>query len=434
MGVGYMPCACAPRIATMRTMRGMSTRQATSTTTMRTTAIGALRLYTAVIRSSCKARRQSGEGQRAESHAQKGANNRPAMPESLREIAGYSRRTSFAYSISFSALWESAERCRHGVGWKPSVMQYINHLPIEALRASNDLKDGTWVDGNAKPIKITYPKQRDGLSIRFRDRVVQRSLNDNVLYPEMTRHFINANCACQKGKGTEYARKLVRQCLHRNYLKYGHEFYVLQIDISGYYPHMRHDVVHALFSKYFDNEVVKRIDSILSKQGSIGGDGNIGYHPGSQLVQIAGISLLNGIDHRIKEKLGCRDYVRVMDDFLLMHPCKEYLEICLEEITGWLSRLGFDTNKRKTHITHATEGFTFLGFRYMPSNRHEWYMTVKSQSVKHERKKLARLAKVASKEKADECLRSYEAHLDHGNTWHLQQRLNRYQNELWRNK
>lgn len=54
-----------------------------------------------------------------------------------------------------------------------------------------------------------------------------------------------------------------------------------------------------------------------------------------------------------------------------------------------------------------------MGVGYMPSNRHEWYMTVKSQSVKHERKKLTRLAKVASKEKADECLRSYEAHL-HG--------------------
>lgn len=434
MGVGYMPCACAPRIATMRTMRGMSTRQATSTTTMRTTAIGALRLYTAVIRSSCKARRQSGEGQRAESHAPKWANNRPAMPESQREIAVYPRRTSYDYAISFEAIWDSAERCRLGVGWKPSVMQYIAHLPIETLRSSNALYGGTWVDGDAKPIRITYPKQRDGLSIRFRDRVVQRSLNDNVLYPEMTRHFINANCACQKGKGTEYARKLVRQSLHRNYLKYGYNFYILQIDISGYYPHIRHDIVHALFTKYFDDEIVNRIDSILSKQGSIGDNGNIGYHPGSQLVQIAGISLLNGIDHRIKEKLGCRDYVRVMDDFLLMHPCLEYLEICLEEITGWIARLGFDVHPKKTHITHATQGFTFLGFRYMPSDRHEWYMTVKSQSVKHERKKLARLAKVASKEKADECLRSYEAHLDHGDTWHLQQRMNRYQNELWRNK
>lgn len=37
-------------------------------------------------------------------------------------------------------------------------------------------------------------------------------------------------------------------------------------------------------------------------------------------------------------------------------------------------------------------------------------------------------AQVANEQRAD------KDHLDHGNTWHLQQRLNRYQNELWRNK
>ena len=351
------------------------------------------------------------------------------MSESLSEIADCTHGVhSLEYAESFDSLWDSALKCRCNVGWKPSVKQYMNNIAVMTYRNALKLQTGKWEDGETKPITITYPKKREGLAVRFPDRVVQRSLNDNILYPEMARHFVNANCACQKGKGTDYARMLAKKSLHRNYLKYGTDFYVLLIDISGYYPNMRHDIVHAMFARYLQPSVVERIDRILDKQCN----GDIGYYPGSQLVQIAGISLLNGIDHIIKEKLGCRDYVRVMDDFLLMHPCKEYLEICLEEICALLSELGFKTNPKKTKIVSIKEGFTWLGFRYSLGTRHEFVMTPKSESIRHERKKLARLRKVCTREKADECLTSYLAYIERGNTYRLQQRLIAYQNELWR--
>lgn len=399
---------------------------ATSTTGMRTIPTAASRLSQAARIYQRIALSGRGGEQGTESHAssgKEGANNRPAMQEPLREgdVACCPR------GASFEELWEAAIKCRRNSVWKPSVKQYCNNIALESLNASRKLRDGTWVDGKPKPIAITYPKKREGLSIRFRDRVVQRALNDNVIYPELVWHFVAANCACQKGKGIDYARRLTWRCLHRNYLHYSHDFYILTADVTGYYPNMRHDVVHDLFARYFDMGVTKRVDSILSAHG-----GTTGYHPGSQIVQIAGISLLNDLDHYIKEALGARDYVRVMDDFFIASPSREFLETCLGVIRERLGRLGLSLSPSKTRIFPATESFSWLGFVYRPSFSHEFYLTAKGESVKHERKKLARLRKVACKEKADECLTSYLAHLDYGDCRRLQYRLKRYNEELWR--
>lgn len=345
---------------------------------------------------------------------------------------GESPHGSIAYAESEDALWDSALKCKKGVSAKPSVKQFCNHIATEVCRMHRQLADGTWEDGDAHPVTILYPKKREGLAIRFRDRVYQRSLNDNIIYPAMTKSFIRSNCACQHGRGPDYARKLVKKSLHRIFIRYGYDFYVLQIDVKGYYPHMRHDKIAELFREKLDGEVADRVERILAKQGNTGE--GVGYHPGSQLVQIAGISLLDRIDHSIKERLGCHDYIRVMDDMLLLHPAREYLEVCLEEIVGWLADIGLETNVKKTHITPISDGFTFLGFRYAPGQHREFYMSPKGQCVKHEKKKLYRLRKKGDRAKADECLQSFVAHLKHGNTQRLQQRLWRWQDDLWRQK
>ena len=100
----------------------------------------------------------------------------------------------------YDALWESAMKCKRGVMWKPSTKHFNLNAVEEVHRMNNKLDAGTWKNGKPKEIKILYPKKRDGLSISFKDRVYQRSINDVVLYPSVVKSFIIDNCACQKGK------------------------------------------------------------------------------------------------------------------------------------------------------------------------------------------------------------------------------------------
>lgn len=359
-------------------------------------------------------------------------NNSPAMAEPC-EVAVYSRRASYEDIISFDALWESALRCAVGVGWKPSVKQYIANLPLETLRMHDALANRTWKNGRPREIIIQYPKKRDGLSIRFPDRVYQRSINDNVLYPEMVKHFVVGNCACQKNKGTDFARMLLKKYLWNFYSHYGNNGYILQIDIKGYYPNMRHDKVKECFGRYIPSDTLKAVTDVLDQQYS----GDIGYNPGSQMVQIAGISLLNDIDHFIKERLRRKWYIRYMDDFLVLGKTDKELQNILEEIKMKLSELGFSVSPKKTTIKPLSAGFRFLGFDYYLTRTGKVIMTVDPASVKHERKKLYRLVAKAMKgeisiEKADECYSSWRAHAQHGNSYQLLAKLDEYYNSLKR--
>lgn len=88
------------------------------------------------------------------------------------------------------------------------------------------------------------------MSIAFRDRVYQRSLNDVIIYPFIQRHFIYENMACQKGKGQHKALYKLVSILTRYYNEHGSEGYVLQCDVEGYYPNMAHWIAKDLFERY----------------------------------------------------------------------------------------------------------------------------------------------------------------------------------------
>lgn len=276
---------------------------------------------------------------------------------------------------------------------------------------------------------------KDIVSICFRDRVYQRSLNDNAIYPAMTKSFIQHNCACQKDKGTDYARAVLDEFLHRHYRKYGRAGGVLQVDVHGYYPNMKHQVAKDKFKKHLEPDIYKRAEAVLEDQY----EGDVGYNPGSQMIQIAGISVLDELDHFIKEQLGIKRYLRYMDDFLLMHEDFEYLEYCKDKVIEKLAEYGFEPNPKKTKVIPITEEILFLGFYYRLTETGKIIMRLNPANVKQERKKLYRLVAKAkkgepSKAKVDECFNGWKDHAAKGTSYQLLRRMEAYYKELWRNQ
>ena len=85
--------------------------------------------------------------------------------------------------IGFDALYDSMYRCKNNVLWKTSVSHYYLNGIEETLKLEKQLKEGTYKPRPPKKFTLTSPKRREAVSISFRDRVFQRSLNDNVIYP-----------------------------------------------------------------------------------------------------------------------------------------------------------------------------------------------------------------------------------------------------------
>lgn len=336
------------------------------------------------------------------------------------------------YIIGFEALWDSMMKCKRSVLWKDSTMNFVLNGVQEVTKLSNELEDGTYKERGRKYFTVTYPKERQIMSIAFRDRVYQRSLNDVVIYPVMSKSFIYDNAACQKGKGADFARERMKHHMEKYYRKFGPAGYVLKIDIRKYYDSMSHEEVKKIFAKKLPENVYERAAKILDVF-----PGDTGFNPGSQIIQIAGISLLDPLDHFIKERLRVKYYSRYMDDMVLIGNNHKQMQEWLEAITEKLREIGLEVHPKKTKITPLREGMLWLGYHYRLTGTGKVVMTVDPKRVQAARKKYYRLVKKAkageiSREKVDQSYQCWRTHASKGDGWRMLKNMDEYYQGLWK--
>ena len=71
---------------------------------------------------------------------------------------------------------------------------------------------------------------------------------------------------------------------------------------------------------------------------------------------------MNSFDHWVKRDLGIKHYGRYVDDFVLVHPDKEYLKSCIPIIRTYLKEeLQLELHPNKIHLQHYSKGVQYLG-------------------------------------------------------------------------
>lgn len=293
-------------------------------------------------------------------------------------------------AVTFKELYKGLKKSCCNVRWKDSVTGYeANGLKnTHLLRQS--LLNGTYKISGYQRFKVHEPKEREIVATRLKDRQFQRSLCDNVLYPQITRSFIRDNCACQRGKGVDDALDRLTVHLRRYYFKHGPNGWALKCDIRHYFAETPHDVAKAAIRKRLtDQRAAYYTDAIID---SFGGDKGIGL--GSQVSQITELAVLDDLDHYIKERLRIKHYLRYMDDFILIHEDKSVLRAALAEIEKRLSALGLTLNE-KTQILPLKNGVLWLKWRFVLTDTGKVIRKICMKSVVMERRKLRKMAKLA---------------------------------------
>ena len=331
--------------------------------------------------------------------------------------------------MDFEHLYIAMVKCKRNVMWKESVSRYYLNGIEETLKLTDDVANWSYRPRDPFIFTITSPKKREILAISFRDRCYQRPINDDLLYPAMSARYIYQNMACQTGKGTDKARKLLRQHLVKWRFKKG---YILQIDIHNYYGSMNHSIVNELYKESLEYSDFDRVYGVLNQQYS----GITGYRPGSQMIQITGTIYLDELDHYIVNDLGIDDYVRYQDDFLLFHESKEHLKNCLDIIKSKLSAIGLTVNPKKTRIFEIGKPFEYLGFTWRITPSKKVLATAIGKNIKNKKQKYKRMLRKVkkgdlTKEYVDECFSGFLANLDKGNCYNLKQRLIKWYEVTW---
>lgn len=318
-------------------------------------------------------------------------------------------------AITFEELYKGLKLSCRNVRWKDSVTGYEANGLKNTYLLRQSLLDGTYIISGYQRFRVHEPKEREIVATRLKDRQFQRSLCDNVLYPQITRSFIRDSCACLRGRGVDDALNRLTVHLQRYYRKHGAKGWVLKCDIRHYFAETPHNVAKAAIRKRLtDQRAAFYTDQIID---SFGGDTGIGL--GSQVSQLTELAVLDDLDHYIKERLRIRHYLRYMDDFILIHEDMAVLENALKDITEKLAALGLTLNS-KTQIYPLKQGVIWLKWRFILTDTGKVVRRIGRKSVVRERRKLKRMAKLAesgriSADALKESFNSWKAHAQRGN-------------------
>lgn len=290
--------------------------------------------------------------------------------------------------INFDSIYRSFQYARRGSYWKDSVIRYDLDRLQNSVRISRQLKQDVYrLKGYYQFTIMEREKIRHIQSLHISDRVVQRSLCDNILIPIIYPSFVYDNGASQKGKGTSFARERLKKHLAAYYRKYGIDGYVLQIDVRKYFDSLSHDVLKQRVDRHFKgNQPVRQmlyeiIDSF----------GNKGLGLGSQVCQILALDYLNPLDHFIKDNLGIKHFGRYMDDMYIIHHDKNVLYQYRSKIDCFLKSLQLEMHPKKTQIFPIKNGIKFLGFRFTLTQSGAVYMKILPVSVKRIKRKMRKM-------------------------------------------
>jgi retron-type reverse transcriptase len=266
----------------------------------------------------------------------------------------------------FQKLYAAHIAARRGKRGKVEVIDFEMNLAQNLCRLQSELIDRTYTQKGYNHFKIYEPKERAIFAPRYSDRVIQHCLCDNVLMPTLEPRLIYDNAACRKGKGTHFALDRLSGFMQQFYKKHGTEGYFLKCDIRKYFENINHTVLKNKLNKVFNDSEVHTllchiIDSFETAPAT-------GLPLGNQTSQWFALYYLDDVDRLIKEKLRIKYYSRYMDDFILLHPDKDYLRKCLMAIRELCkNELKLDLNE-KTQIFPLRNGVDYLGWHFYLSD------------------------------------------------------------------
>lgn len=329
---------------------------------------------------------------------------------------------TFEEICTFEVLYRAYLAARKGKRKKASAAQYEANALILTERLAYILNTNTYIPSKFEVFHVYEPKKRLVQAPAFVDKVVQHAIVDNTLYEAITRSFIPANCASQIDKGMHYGLDLLKGFM-TDYWRKNHttDGWVLKCDVRHFFASIDHDILKAKLRKKVVDDRIFRLMCIYIDASADGLP--LGY----QTSQLLALLFLDEFDHFVKERLRIKYYVRYMDDFLLIHPDKEYLRYCQKQIETFLAGLRLELNE-KTNIFPLRHGVDFLGFHTYITESGQIIRRLRHSSVKRMKgkirwwKKEYPAGKVTKKEILDSWT-AWDAHAAHGNTYTLRQEI-----------
>lgn len=326
----------------------------------------------------------------------------------------------------FQKLYAAHRAARRGKRKKADVIDFEMNLAQNLCALQDELAGRAYRQRAYRHFTVYEPKERTIFAPPYSDRVVQHCLCDNVLMPALEPRLIYDNAACRKGRGTHFALDRLSGFMRAFYRAHGTQGYFLKCDIRKYFDNIDHEVLKRKMGRVFQESEIfallcRIIDSFESRPGA-------GLPLGNQTSQWFALYYLDGVDRLVKERLQIKYYTRYMDDFILLHPDRDYLRKCLMAIReACRDELKIELNE-KTQIFPIKHGVEYLGWHFYLTDSGKVIRKLRNAKKKSLKRRMRKQAKDYHDGKIgfDAVKRSAistHGHLAHGDTYRLRTKL-----------
>jgi len=271
------------------------------------------------------------------------------------EIPRTSKRYGHLYELAFSRenLYAGYLEARKGKRKKEGTYIFEKYLGANLDALYSELQDETYIPLKCKEFVVHEPKRRVIQAPHFRDLVVQHAIY-RTIYNIFNPTFIDTSYACRKNGGTHKASAYTQKSMRM----FDGDKYSVKLDIRKFFYSINRKILRQQFEKKIKD---KKFISILMMFVETD-NAHVGIPIGNLLSQIFSLIYMNDLDHFIKRVLKIKQYVRYVDDFVLIgltleeskqakQRCEKFVQIHLNmELSHW-------------HILKIKRGINFVGYR-----------------------------------------------------------------------
>ena len=263
-----------------------------------------------------------------------------------------------------------------------------------------NLRDALW-NLEYKPSRstahiINKPVKREIFAAPYRDRVVHRFVVDSII-DWWEKRLIYDSYSCRVGKGTDFGIERLRHHVRKVSKGFTRPAYVIKMDISGYFMHIKRDILyerviwgldrqfsnigyddrrykilkHAIREIIMDDPIKGvKINGSYENWRDLPEDKSLFCQPPGQGMVIGNFTsqtfsniYLDMLDRFVTLTLGYKHYGRYVDDFFVVVAKEELSQAKkdVREIETFLEGLGLKLNLKKTRVLLASQGVPFLG-------------------------------------------------------------------------
>lgn len=253
------------------------------------------------------------------------------------------------------AFWKAAKGHRES----EAVREFGRDLDRRLHELGAGILAGTVPVGDYTRFVVFDPKKRTIHAAPFPQRVFHHALM-NLCGPVLERGAIHDSYACRVGKGNAAALRRAQEFT-------GKHRWFLKLDIRRYFDSVDHAVLKHRYRRCFrEPGLLWMLDRIVDSYRVVPDGPAVGLPIGTLTSQYFANFHLDPLDRFAKETLGCRAYVRFMDDFVLWADSEPELREWHRRLETFLREDLRLELKADWRLLPTAMGVPFLGFRVVP--------------------------------------------------------------------